>query len=265
MVSRRESLFIGGSLFSSAFLFDDVFAQSEKAPPFKTARDAVGKRACERCDDRGQVQKAAAGGTTAVFAGQGMPGTSWVQEGYALCPDCLGESKEYRTAVSQYKDGVLPWVELAKERIKKLKADGKFESIKKRAKEAQPEASMFPRFNLFAQKGSGGVSKAKRGTYLLASLRAHFRTATLTRGVVRAVIVRWGGPDATKKAAGLVDASSQFIDGNLLLSCRDLFAFAASTLDVKYREPCGFPPKYNAIPTLRNKTLPENFSFHYLG
>jgi hypothetical protein len=264
MISRRESLFVGASIFSSACFGEAAFAQSEKDPPYKVARGAVGNRACEGCNDRGQVQKAVAGGMTASMV-QGMPGASWLQEGYSLCPDCLGESKEYRTAVSQYKDGVLPWVELAKKRIEKLKSDGKFESIKKRAKEAQPEASMFPRFNLFAQKGSGGVSKAKRGTYLLASLRAHFRTATLTRGVVRAAILRWGGSDATKKAAGLVDASCQFIDGNLLLTCRDLLAFAASTLDVKYREPCGFPPKYNSIPTLRNKTLPDEFRFHYLG
>jgi hypothetical protein len=265
MISRRESFLAGASMLTSAWVGFPAFAQKEqKEAPFEFARKNVGKRACELCDDRGQVQKAS-GGSTAVFAAQGMPGATWLQEGYVLCPDCAGESKEYRFAVSQIKDGMLPWVELAKKRVEKLKADGKFESIKKRAKEAQPEASMFPRFNLFGQKGSGGVSKAKRGTYLLASLRAHYRTATLTRGVVRAVIVRWGGPDATKKAAGLVDASSQFIDGNLLLTCRDLLSFAASTLDVKYREPCGFPPKYNSIPTLRNKTLPENFAFHYLG
>ena len=144
MISRRESLLVSASIFSSACFGEAAFAQSEKDPPFKVARDAVGKRACERCDDRGQVQKAVAGGSTASSVVQGMPGTTWLQEGYVLCPDCLGESKEYRTAISQYKDGVLPWVELAKKRIEKLKADGKFESIKKRAKEAQPEASMFP-------------------------------------------------------------------------------------------------------------------------
>jgi hypothetical protein len=261
MPTRRETLVAGTSLVAASLFGELALADGEDA--YETARNAVGKPACDRCNDRGQLRQASGGATGGVS--QGMPGATWLQDGYVVCPDCLGESKEFRTAISQYKDGANPWVDLARKRIEQLKSEGKFESIKKKAMEAQPQASMFPKFNLFAQKGAGGVSKAKRGNYLLASFRAHFRAATLTRGVVRAVVLRWGGADATRKAAGVVQDSSQFIDRNLLLTCRDLMAFAASTLDVKYREPCGFPARYNSVPTLRNKALPEKFAFHYLG
>ena len=263
MFTRRESLLSGSAILTTVCFgeWEPAFADS----PVESARANVGKRACEKCDDRGQVQKAAAGGTTGMFSAQGMPVASWLQEGFALCPDCVGESKEYRFAVSQYKDGVLPWIELAKKRIDKLKSDKKFDAIKKKAVEAQPEASMFPRFGLFAQKGNGNVSKARRHSYLLRNLRNHFNTATLTRGIVRAVILRWGGADTMKKAATAVETSNEFIDRPNLLTCRDLVAFAASTLDVKYRGPCGFPAKYESIPTLRSKALPETFAFHYLG
>jgi hypothetical protein len=264
MITRRESLLSGAALFASGWIGEPSCSAADS--PVETARKNVGKRACEKCDDRGQVQKAAAGGNAAgVFSPQGMPAATWLQEGFALCPDCVGESKEFRVAVSQYKEGVLPWIELAKRRIDKLKSEGKFEAIKKRAAEAQPEASMFLRFGHFAHKGSGGVGKARRHTYLLTSLRNHYRSATLTRGVVRAVILRWGGAESTKKAVGAVENAHEFIDRPLLLTCRDLIAFAASTLDVKYRGPCGFPPKFESIPTLRNKSLPDTFAFHYLG
>jgi hypothetical protein len=253
MPSRRDALLAGGSLFASTLLADFVHAQAQEG--FAALRKNVGKRACYKCDDRGQVQSVLGGGQIDKPTFPGMPDVGWIQQGYTICPDCLGESKEFRTACSINKDGVLPITKLAKKKIEKHKAAGTLKDIQDKVK---AEKEIATAVKLFAAKG-----KRSGGTFL-GHLIAHYRTATLTRGIIRALVLRHG-PRAATNAANTVQSSTKIVDKANLLTQQDILKFAAAMLDIKYREPCGFPPSFNELPTFKTGSVPDGFILQLLG
>jgi hypothetical protein len=261
MITSRDSLLAGASLAVGSMIGDAVFAQVKDG--YVAARKAVGKRACTKCDDRGQVQSNLGGGNVDKLQVEGFPEVGWVQQGYVLCPDCVGESKEFRTAISQIKDGAVPWVKLAQKKIADRKKSGTLAEVEEKLKEERlPKYDTA--FKLFSVKGIQSPPPSNGGTRLIANLVAHYRTATLTRGVIRAVVLRWGAKSTTR-AADAVERSNAVLDKESFLTTLDLMRAVAATFDVKYREPLGFPPSFGSLPTFKNRDMPEGFGFHYLG
>jgi hypothetical protein len=247
MLTRRKSLKAGASIFVSTLFAPEMIAQAPGG--FAAIRKGVGKRACYKCDDRGQIQANLGGGIVEKPSVAGVPDVAWVQQGYVLCPDCKGESKEFRTACSQVKDGVLPIVKLARKRIEAHKAAGTLKNLEAKAKQERSKATTY---KLFASSG------------FLANAIAHYQAATLTRGVIRSLVVRWK-PSSVSSAARSVQSGGGLVDKPNLITSLDIVKFAAASLDIKYREPCGFPPEFNGLPTFKTGTIPDKFILQLLG